>query len=126
MFEKKSPTKSTKNGDSSLKNSIKRTNSKKKPRDGYKSSQKKKSSVSFNISPRVERIPNPKKTSIKPSQDAVVSSLNESHTSYVPFEEETSLPELSQAVIHKKMDKMLHLLDTRPMNYVCVTDRRNR
>lgn len=124
MVEKKSTIKSTKNGDSTRNNSVKRTNSKKKIKSPSKSASKKKSTVSFDISPRVERVPNPKKT----DKDIPVENLsfNESRTSYVPFDEENSLPELSQAVIHKKMSKMLHLLDTRPMNYVCVTDRRNR
>lgn len=123
MVEKKSTIKSAKN-DGSKKNSVKRANSKKKIKSPSKSPRKKKSTVSFDISPRVERVHNPKKADQDIPVDAL--SLNESRTSYVPFDEENSLPELSQAVIHKKMSKMLHLLDTRPMNYVCVTDRRNR
>eukprot|EP00111_Clytia_hemisphaerica_P000739 TCONS_00002172-protein len=107
-------------------------------KDGFRSPEKekrtskKKSTVSFNVSPRVEKIPNPKKRSVanlnqqENNEETPELSHNDSRTSYIPFEEENSLPELSQAVIQKKMGKMIHLLDTRPMNYVCVTDRRNR
>ena len=88
-------------------------------------SPRKKSTVSFHESPRVEKIPNPKSQKQKQQNEPPEATAVQKITSYVP-EEETSLPELSQAVIQKKMGKMLHLLDTRPLNYVCVTDRRNR
>ena len=145
MVKRNTSQRSNRSSKLSKKDSLKSTGSSRgsKRKESFKSSKrdssrspdkkatKKKSTVSFDVSPRVEKIQNPKKRSIhrnserSDEEEAPLPSHNDSRTSYIPFEED-SLPELSQAVIQKKMGKMMHLLDTRPMNYVCVTDRRNR